>query len=97
LADFHTDPWYQEGAIADCSARYCCRNNSVNGSTRAGKFGAPGAACDIPIITVQSTLEYVRDVIKPDAVFWTGDNSPHDRVTGDLAIMETANSTNITA
>lgn len=97
LADFHTDLWYQEGAIADCSGRYCCRNDSVNGSTPAGKFGAPGAACDIPPITVQSTLDFVRDHIKPDAVFWTGDNSPHDRVTGDRAIYETALSTNFTA
>lgn len=97
LADFHTDLWYKEGAIADCSGLYCCRNDSVNGSTPAGKFGAPGAACDIPFITVQSTLDFVRDHVRPDAVFWTGDNSPHDRVKGERAIYETALSTNFTA
>jgi len=26
----------------------------------------------------KSSLEFVRDVIKPDAVFWLGDSVPHD-------------------
>jgi hypothetical protein len=39
----------------------------------------------------------MRDVIKPDAIFWTGDNSPHDGASGDRAIYEAAYSMNQTA
>ena len=28
VSDFHADPWYVEGAIANCAGRYCCRNDS---------------------------------------------------------------------
>lgn len=99
ITDFHTDSWYEEGSIADCGGRYCCRNDTYKGvgTIKAGKFGAPEGPCDIPVITVNQTLKYIRDIIKPDAVFWTGDNSPHDRVTGEKAIYETAYSTNVTA
>ena len=34
--------------------------------------------CDIPEVTIQNALDYIKSNIKPDVVFWTGDNSPHD-------------------
>jgi hypothetical protein len=53
VTDFHLDPWYKEGSIADCGGKYCCRNDtSTGGSIKAGKFGAPEGPCDIPLITV---------------------------------------------
>ena len=102
ITDFHADFWYQQGASADCQDKYCCRNDSIavqEGSNKiAGKYGAyPSAKCDIPLVTVRETLEFIRDQIKPDAIFWTGDNSPHDGAKGDKGIYETAFSTNITA
>ncbi len=86
VSDFHTDPWYLEGAIANCTGRYCCRKDSVHnppGDVKyAGKFGTLDGPCDIPVVTVEETLKYIKDTLKPDILFWTGDNSPHDRVIG---------------
>ena len=92
IADFHADPWYVEGAIADCGGPYCCRNETYlgKGSIPAGKFGVTEDPCDIPLVTVQSTLDYIKVKIKPDMVIWTGDNSPHDHSSGVLAVNETA-------
>ena len=53
--------------------------------------------CDIPLITVNQTLEYIRTELKPDMVVWTGDNSPHDHHIGDQAIYEAAYCINVTA
>ena len=40
------------------------------------------------MITVTNTLEYIRDIVKPDMLLWTGDNSPHDRELGEVAVYE---------
>lgn len=34
--------------------------------------------CDTPVHTLRSMLGFVRDEIKPDMLFWTGDNSAHN-------------------
>ncbi len=34
--------------------------------------------CDIPAKTFQHALDYIVGEIKPDIIFWTGDNSAHD-------------------
>ena len=47
---------------------------------KAGKYGAKGHNCDTPIELFQETLEYIRDYIKPDIVFWSGDNVAHDDI-----------------
>jgi sphingomyelin phosphodiesterase len=57
----------------------CCRPE--NGYTSdpllaAGKYG--NYKCDIPQSMLVSMLEYARDEIKPDGLFWTGDNSAHN-------------------
>lgn len=48
-------------------------------------FGSHDGPCDIPKKTLISTLEYIRDYIKPDAVFYTGDSVAHD---DDTSILE---------
>jgi hypothetical protein len=99
VSDFHADPWYQEGTIADCGQGYCCRNDSTGGSgkIKAGKFGTPDVNCDIPLVTVNNTLNFIRDHVKPDVVFWTGDSSPHDHQLGAQAIYEAAHCLKVTA
>jgi hypothetical protein len=62
VSDFHADPWYEKGAIANCAGKYCCRSNSVAGTAEpkyAGMFGTNDGPCDIPMITVSNTLDYI--------------------------------------
>ncbi len=53
IADPHLDLWYDEGAIADCGAPYCCRFDVENfkGTRKAGKFGSTNGPCDPPKVT----------------------------------------------
>lgn len=34
--------------------------------------------CDLPVITFEDMIKFIKSDIKPDAVFWTGDIVPHD-------------------
>jgi sphingomyelin phosphodiesterase len=46
-----------------------------------GDFGAREwgeYTCDLPEKTVDNLLDYIINEVKPDIVFWTGDNSPHN-------------------
>jgi len=57
----------------------CCRKE--NGFTsdpekQAGPWGS--YLCDAPPSVLDSMLDYIRDEIKPDLIFWTGDNPPHN-------------------
>jgi predicted MPP superfamily phosphohydrolase len=45
-------------------------------SKMANKWGDYN--CDTPSSTLESMLAYVRDVVKPDIVIWTGDSVPHN-------------------
>jgi hypothetical protein len=45
---------------------------------KAGKYGSLNAKCDNPPILLEETLNFIRDQIKPDAIFWTGDSVPND-------------------
>lgn len=63
----------------------------------AGKFGAIAGPCDIPVITVKETINYIKNNLNPDVLFWTGDNSPHDRAIGQLGVDEAAICLNMTA
>lgn len=31
----------------------------------------------MPPKTLKAMFVYIRDVVRPDVLFWTGDNSPH--------------------
>jgi hypothetical protein len=56
----------------------------------AGKWG--NYACDIPVRTLESLIEYVNSDIKPDAVLWGGDSIPHNldslQIGSSVAIMK---------
>lgn len=44
----------------------------------AGKYGSLSGKCDIPNETLKEGLIYIRDILKPDILVYTGDNSPND-------------------
>ena len=91
LTDIHTDKKYLPGSkVKDCEKILCCRDDSgmATGSEQAaGKWGT--ADCDLPWRVFESSLSYIKDVIKPDGVFWLGDSVPHD--LGDLTGDDIAN------
>jgi sphingomyelin phosphodiesterase len=79
ISDPHVDFEYTIGADSQCGGFLCCR--PANGfptdpSRQAGPFGE--YQCDLPPSVLDNLLEYVRDEVKPDIFFWTGDNSPHN-------------------
>ena len=36
------------------------------------------SGCDIPRHSVNETFKWIAENIKPDIIFWTGDNIDHD-------------------
>ena len=80
MSDPHIDNEYAIGSNWMCgSAGLCCRKENgfpTDPYLQAKKWG--GYQCDIPVRTLQSMLDHVKDEVKPDIMFWTGDNSPHD-------------------
>lgn len=96
ISDPHVDFQYAVGANANCGGFLCCR--ATNGfpsdpKSQAGPWGA--YQCDLPPKALESMLNFVRDEIKPDMFFWTGDNSPHNVWAND--VEEVGNATyNIT-
>jgi sphingomyelin phosphodiesterase len=75
----HVDPQYTVGTDSECNNYLCCRpENGVpsNSSRQAKHWGSYN--CDLPQHTFDSFIHYVKTVVQPDIVFWTGDNSPHD-------------------
>lgn len=93
VSDFHVDYQYEVGKDSDCGKPLCCRGDSgVNKdpSKNALKWG--NFACDTPIITLESMLDYVKNDVKPDAILWGGDSIPHDldtlRIDSSAQIMK---------
>jgi len=81
ITDVHIDNKYQVGAKANCDSFLCCRAESGPlgpDDVPAPEWGYPAGACDIPKKTFQSQLDYIVSEVKPDVVFWTGDNSSHN-------------------
>ena len=79
LTDVHLDLEYKVGTWADCDGFLCCREANGPpgpGQEAAGEFG--GYHCDVPEKTLDTMLEYIVTEVKPDILFWTGDNSPHN-------------------
>ena len=68
----------------------CCRTNSTLAEgadpTLAGKFGTNVGNCDIPKVTYESFLDFAKENVKPDMVFFLGDNEDHeiDTITGEV-------------
>ena len=44
----------------------------------AGFWGSLNVLCDIPMRTYKNALEFIKEHIKPDVIFWTGDIPAHN-------------------
>ena len=81
ISDVHIDKEYLAGSKAKCDSFLCCRAESgtpVAGDILAGEWGSNVGLCDLPVKTFESLMANVVNVQKPDLLFWTGDNSPHN-------------------
>jgi len=78
FSDVHVDLLYKEGTNANCNMPLCCRaENGIPADPKdaARKWGE--YQCDTTHAVVTKMFEFLRDEIKPDVLFWTGDMSPH--------------------
>jgi hypothetical protein len=78
LADPHVDYNYVVGSDNQCSDYLCCRANNgfpTEPSRKAGPWGS--YMCDVPPNTLELMFKFMRTEVRPDIIFWTGDNSPH--------------------
>ncbi|RWS14173.1 sphingomyelin phosphodiesterase-like protein 2, partial [Dinothrombium tinctorium] len=78
ITDIHLDPNYCEACHAYCEEPLCCMNisNSTNRSILSGYWGSYGN-CDIPVQTVEKSLEYLSKMHNFDYIMYTGDTLPH--------------------
>lgn len=79
LSDVHLDFEYREGTLEDCGVAACCRTTAgypAAGEPGAGRWGS--LHCDIPMETFANLLDYITGTVKPDIIFWTGDNTAHN-------------------
>ncbi|KAI1113687.1 Metallo-dependent phosphatase-like protein [Nemania sp. NC0429] len=80
-SDIHIDPWYTEGADANCTKFICCRNYA-DGPTPGEEVRPAGPngehTCDSPLVLEQSMYKAIRRLV-PDAAFsiFTGDIVDH--------------------
>eukprot|EP00829_Urostomides_striatus_P009295 TRINITY_DN2039_c0_g1_i1.p1 TRINITY_DN2039_c0_g1~~TRINITY_DN2039_c0_g1_i1.p1 ORF type:complete len:476 (+),score=97.66 TRINITY_DN2039_c0_g1_i1:99-1526(+) len=75
IGDIHMDPYYMENKSVECRHMSCCRIDSgppKNEQDKSGYWGTVGN-CDIPSRTVQSAIDYMANVVKPDLILWLGD------------------------
>ena len=82
MTDLHFDFEYVEGTNANCGKPVCCRVRDGRPAIDADKAGKYGSFwCDSPVVTIESAFAYLSslpEAQKPDVIFWTGDNTPHD-------------------
>jgi sphingomyelin phosphodiesterase len=78
LSDVHFDPYYVEGAYVQCGKPLCCRadDQPIDGNRTAGAWG--DYECDINEKMIHAMLSHISATVKPDYIFWTGDNPPHN-------------------
>lgn len=79
FSDFHVDFEYVPGTNANCNMPLCCRAENgypENPEDAAGEWGS--YKCDPPHNTITKMFESIRDDIKPDVIFFTGDLTPHN-------------------
>ena len=75
MTDLNVDYSYMEGAKTNCGKALCCRFNSGSSNkeeTRAKKWGE--YTCDLPERTFESMLDFMSKLIRPDMLFWGGNN-----------------------
>ncbi|XP_068626319.1 sphingomyelin phosphodiesterase [Battus philenor] len=81
ISDTHFDPYYAEGANAECNEPLCCRASSGPARTPSGGAGRWGdyRKCDTPKRTIDHMLKHIADTHPDiDYILWTGDLPPHD-------------------
>lgn len=82
LTDIHLDLWYEPNSNASCNEPLCCRVTSEDWKLKnvsAGYWSEVNGDCDIPQHFVADSLKKIVAAHPDlDAVFWTGDNVPHD-------------------
>jgi hypothetical protein len=79
MSDLHVDFKYLLGSNTNCGLVTCCQADKgipLNESYEAGLYGDYN--CNTPAITLETMLQYIRDEIKPDIIFWTGDSIPYN-------------------
>jgi sphingomyelin phosphodiesterase len=77
-SDAHVDLQYTPGTNQHCTTPLCCRPENGftdNPDDQAGYWGSYN--CDTAPPTIRLMFETIRDEIKPDVVFWSGDMSAH--------------------
>ncbi|XP_059050871.1 sphingomyelin phosphodiesterase isoform X1 [Achroia grisella] len=81
ISDTHFDPYYAEGANAECNEPLCCRASSgpvLTPASGAGRWG-DYRKCDTPKRTIDHMLKHIADTHTDiDYILWTGDLPPHD-------------------
>ena len=80
LSDIHLDPYYKEGASNDCllgsiGLRCCQRTSYPIGPGKANKWGDYN--CDTPFLLLNHTIQWIKQNIPVDYVFYTGDSVSH--------------------
>lgn len=78
-SDVHVDFYYKEGTNANCNMPLCCREENgfpADPKDAARKYGEYN--CDTAPIVLEMMFKFIRDEIKPEVLFWTGDMSPHN-------------------
>ncbi|XP_013134905.1 PREDICTED: sphingomyelin phosphodiesterase [Papilio polytes] len=81
ISDTHFDPYYAEGANAECNEPLCCRASSGPAMTPGDGAGRWGdyRKCDTPKRTIDHMLKHIADTHPDiDYILWTGDLPPHD-------------------
>lgn len=94
ISDVHLDMKYKVGSKVHCGDDLsgCCREEygkPNEGEKVAGEWGEYN--CDTPEKTVNNMLDYIVNEVKPDMIFWTGDNSAHN--TWENTLEEVTNYT----
>lgn len=77
-SDAHVDLEYTPGTNQNCNRPLCCRKENGytdNVEDQAGYWGSYN--CDTAPSTIKLMFEFIRDEIKPEVLFWTGDMSAH--------------------
>ena len=98
ISDVHIDMDYYPGMKENCGLAGCCRMGAGfpgPDETGAGYWGS--LYCDTPMHTFENMLDHLAQVVKPDLMFWTGDNSTHNvwSNTADEDVMYTITVSNM--
>lgn len=75
ISNLQIDFDYTEGKSNDCGDLHCCRSGSIEPRSQEEKAGPWGDfKCDIPEKTASDMLNFIKEQVAPDVVFWGGDS-----------------------